>query len=170
MTVDITVPALGESVTEATVMRWNKAPGDAVAVDETLVELETDKIAVEVKAEAAGTLAEIAAVEGTDVEVGALLGRLETGEGAATAAAEPRVGEASDAPATVAARETALETISARPTVPPPFTRRAASPRRARPRSSADRRHWQGRPPLEERRARRGCCTCRIGRDADSWA
>ena len=79
MTVDITVPALGESVTEATVMRWNKAPGDAVAVDETLVELETDKIAVEVKAEAAGTLAEIAAGEGTDVEVGALLGRLETG-------------------------------------------------------------------------------------------
>ena len=120
MTVDITVPALGESVTEATVMRWNKQPGDAVVLDETLVELETDKIAVEVKAEAAGTLAEIAAVEGTDVEVGALLGRLETGEGAATAAAEPRVGEASDAPATVAARETALETISARPTVPPP--------------------------------------------------
>ena len=93
MTVDITVPALGESVTEATVMRWNKQPGDAVVLDETLVELETDKIAVEVKAEAAGTLAEIAAVEGTDVEVGALLGRLETGEGAATAAAEPRVGE-----------------------------------------------------------------------------
>ena len=83
MTVDITVPALGESVTEATVMRWNKAPGDAVAVDETLVELETDKIAVEVKAEAAGTLAEIAAVEGTDVEVGALLGRLAPGEAAA---------------------------------------------------------------------------------------
>ena len=50
-------------------------------LDETLVELETDKIAVEVKAEAAGTLAEIAAVEGTDVEVGALLGRLETGDG-----------------------------------------------------------------------------------------
>ena len=111
MTVDITVPALGESVTEATVMRWNKAPGDAVAVDETLVELETDKIAVEVKAEAAGTLAEIAAVEGTDVEVGALLGRLETGEGAATAAAEPRVGDSFDARATVAARATARATV-----------------------------------------------------------
>ena len=92
MTVDITVPALGESVTEATVMRWNKAPGDAVAVDETLVELETDKIAVEVKAEAAGTLAEIAAGEGTDVEVGALLGRLETGDAAAVAPEpEPQV-------------------------------------------------------------------------------
>ena len=119
MTVDITVPALGESVTEATVMRWNKQPGDAVVLDETLVELETDKIAVEVKAEAAGTLAEIAAVEGTDVEVGALLGRLETGDGVATSAAEP---EASDAPATVPARESsaARETVSARATVPPP--------------------------------------------------
>ena len=85
MTVDITVPALGESVTEATVMRWNKAPGEAVAVDEILVELETDKIAVEVTAEAAGTLAEIVAAEGKDVEVGALLGRLETGGSAAAA-------------------------------------------------------------------------------------
>ena len=92
MTIDITVPALGESVTEATVMRWNKQPGDAVVLDETLVELETDKIAVEVKAEAAGTLAEIAAVEGTDVEVGALLGRLETGDAAAVAPeSEPQV-------------------------------------------------------------------------------
>ena len=92
MTVDITVPALGESVTEATVMRWNKQPGDAVVLDETLVELETDKIAVEVKAEAAGTLAEIAAGEGTDVEVGALLGRLETGDAAAVAPEpEPQV-------------------------------------------------------------------------------
>ena len=91
MTIDITVPTLGESVTEATVMRWHKAPGDAVARDETLVELETDKIAVEVTAEAAGTLAEIVAGEGTDVEVGALLGRLEPGEGAAadTATAPP---------------------------------------------------------------------------------
>lgn len=64
VTLDITVPALGESVTEATVTRWLKAEGDAVAADETLVELETDKIAVEVKAEAAGTLAEIATAEG----------------------------------------------------------------------------------------------------------
>ena len=117
MTVDITVPALGESVTEATVTRWNKQPGDAVVLDETLVELETDKIAVEIKAEAAGTLAEIAAVEGTDVEVGALLGRLETGDGVATSAAEP---ESSDARETVPARATARETVSARATVPPP--------------------------------------------------
>ena len=91
MTIDITVPALGESVTEATVMRWLKAPGDAVATDEPLVELETDKVAVEVTAEAAGTLAEITAAEGTDVEVGALLGRLAPGDAAAVAPEpEPR--------------------------------------------------------------------------------
>ena len=108
MTIDITVPALGESVTEATVMRWNKAPGDAVARDETLVELETDKIAVEVTAEAAGTLAEIVATEGADVEVGALLGRLEAGEAAAVATDEGATAE----PASPAARATAR--------VPPP--------------------------------------------------
>ena len=85
MTIDIAVPALGESVTEATVMRWLKAPGDAVALDEPLVELETDKIAVEVKAEAAGTLAEIVAGEGADVEVGALLGRLAPSDAPAVA-------------------------------------------------------------------------------------
>ena len=109
MTIDITVPALGESVTEATVMRWHKAPGDSVALDETLVELETDKIAVEVKAESAGALAEIVAGEGTDVEVGALLGRLEPGEDAApdaSTAAGP-VPESSAARGTVPARATA---------------------------------------------------------------
>ena len=121
MTIDITVPVLGESVTEATVMRWNKAPGDAVALDETLVELETDKIAVEVTAEAAGTLAEIVAGEGADVEVGALLGRLEPGEGAA---AMTEGDDASPATAAVSVREssTARETVAARATarVPPP--------------------------------------------------
>ena len=117
MTVDIIVPTLGESVTEATVMRWNKQLGDAVVLDETLVELETDKIAVEVKAEAAGTLAEIAAGEGTDVEVGALLGRIAPGD--AAAAAEP---ESSDARETVPARESvaAPATVPARATLPPP--------------------------------------------------
>ena len=121
MTVDITVPVLGESVTEATVMRWHKGPGDAVARDETLVELETDKIAVEVTAEAAGTLAEIVAGEGADVEVGALLGRLEPGEGAVAMAEGD---DASPATAAVSVREssTARETVAARATarVPPP--------------------------------------------------
>ena len=113
MTIDITVPALGESVTEATVMRWHKAPGEAVALDETLVELETDKIAVEVTAETAGTLAEIVAGEGADVEVGALLGRLEAGEAAAVA-----TDESAAEPASPAARETVPARATAR--VPPP--------------------------------------------------
>ena len=118
MTIDITVPVLGESVTEATVMRWHKAPGEAVALDETLVELETDKIAVEVKAESAGALAEIVAGEGADVEVGALLGRLEPGAGASTAAAEPAARESSDAQEAPAARRTVPARAAAR--VPPP--------------------------------------------------
>ena len=120
MTLDITVPALGESVTEATVMRWHKAPGDAVATDETLVELETDKIAVEVKAEGAGTLAEIVAAEGADVEVGALLGRLETGD---AAAADAAASDSTTATESAAGRETVSpRATSARATarVPPP--------------------------------------------------
>ena len=119
MTVDITVPVLGESVTEATVMRWHKAPGDAVTLDETLVELETDKIAVEVKAESAGALAEIVAGEGADVEVGALLGRLEPGEGTA-AVAKPGARDASAPRETVPARASARDTVVSRTRVPPP--------------------------------------------------
>ncbi len=89
MATDITVPALGESVSEATVARWLKAAGEAVAADEPLVELETDKVTVEVNAPAAGTLSEIVAEEGAEVEVGALLGRVEAGSGAAAAAPKP---------------------------------------------------------------------------------
>jgi len=73
---EIRVPTLGESVTEATVGKWFKKVGDAVAVDEPLVELETDKVTVEVPAAAAGALAEIAVQEGETVEVGALLGTI----------------------------------------------------------------------------------------------
>jgi len=85
--VTVVVPALGESVTEATVAKWFKAVGEAVGEDEPLVELETDKVTLEVNAPAAGTLAEIAAEEGATVEVGALLGRLAAG--AVSAAPEP---------------------------------------------------------------------------------
>ena len=131
MTVEITVPALGESVTEATVMRWLKAPGDTVAPDEPLVELETDKVAVEVTAEAAGTLAEITAGEGTDVAVGALLGRLAPESSVALGTVPAR--ESSDALGTVPARESsdALGTVPARATVPArnPSSGRASSGR-----------------------------------------
>ncbi len=86
MTIDITVPALGESVTEATVARWLKAAGDAVARDEVVVELETDKANLEVTAETAGVLSEILVEAERDVAVGTILGRIEEG---AEAAPEP---------------------------------------------------------------------------------
>jgi 2-oxoglutarate dehydrogenase E2 component (dihydrolipoamide succinyltransferase) len=94
---DIRVPTLGESVTEATVGKWFKQPGDAVAVDEPLVELETDKVTLEVPAPAAGVLSEIAAKNGETVGVGAVLGQIK--EGASAAAAKP-----APAPATPAAK------------------------------------------------------------------
>ena len=80
---DIRVPTLGESVTEATVGKWFKQPGDAVAVDEPLVELETDKVTLEVPAPAAGVLSDVAAKEGATVAPGALLGQIKDGAGAA---------------------------------------------------------------------------------------
>ena len=83
MTTEIRVPTLGESVTEATIAKWMKAEGDAVAADEPLVELETDKVSVEVPAPAAGVLASIAAREGDTVEVNALLGAIEAAGAAA---------------------------------------------------------------------------------------
>lgn len=86
MATEIKVPTLGESVTEATVAKWMKKVGDAVAMDEPLVELETDKVTLEVNASAAGVLAEIAVKEGDNVEVGALLGTIDE---KASAAAKP---------------------------------------------------------------------------------
>ncbi|MBK1666025.1 dihydrolipoyllysine-residue succinyltransferase [Rhodospirillum rubrum] len=86
MATEIIVPQLGESVSEATVAKWFKKVGDAVAADEPLVELETDKVTVEVPAPAAGTLSEIIAAEGAEVAVGAVLALLAgAGEGAAPA-------------------------------------------------------------------------------------
>jgi len=82
---DIRVPTLGESVTEATVGKWFKQPGDAVAVDEPLVELETDKVTLEVPAPAAGVLGEITAKNGDTVGVGAVLGQIKEGSGASAA-------------------------------------------------------------------------------------
>ena len=88
MATDIVVPTLGESVSEATVAQWLKKQGDSVAVDDPLVELETDKVTLEVNAAAAGVLSEVLAEEGANVEVGALLGRIAEGAGAAAAPAK----------------------------------------------------------------------------------
>ena len=83
---EIRVPTLGESVTEATIGKWFKHPGDTVAVDEPLVELETDKVTIEVPSPATGVLAEVAAKDGETVAVGALLGQIKEGAGAAAPA------------------------------------------------------------------------------------
>jgi 2-oxoglutarate dehydrogenase E2 component (dihydrolipoamide succinyltransferase) len=97
--VSVVVPTLGESVTEATVAKWFKAVGDAVGEDEPLVELETDKVTLEVNAPAAGMLAEIAAEEGATVEVGALLGKLAAGAVSVAAKAPAPKAEAPEAEA-----------------------------------------------------------------------
>ncbi len=111
---EIRVPTLGESVTEATIGKWFKKPGDPVAVDEPLVELETDKVTIEVPAPAAGVLSEIAAKNGETVSVGALLGAINPGTGAAAPPAEP----AKAAPPAPSA---------AAPTSPPPPPKVAAA-------------------------------------------
>ncbi|HXW49125.1 MAG TPA: 2-oxoglutarate dehydrogenase complex dihydrolipoyllysine-residue succinyltransferase [Xanthobacteraceae bacterium] len=99
--VEIRVPTLGESVTEATIGKWFKKPGDAVAVDEPLVELETDKVTIEVPAPAAGVLGAIAAKDGDTVAVGAVLGRIEEGAASAKPAAAASAPPAPPVQATV---------------------------------------------------------------------
>src|SRR6478609_10301856 len=88
MPTDVKVPTLGESITEATIGQWLKQPGDAVAADEPIASLETDKVSVEVNSPVAGTLSEQLFKEGDTVEVGAIIARIGEG-GAAAAAAAP---------------------------------------------------------------------------------
>jgi 2-oxoglutarate dehydrogenase E2 component (dihydrolipoamide succinyltransferase) len=87
---EIRVPTLGESVTEATIGKWFKKAGDAVSVDEPLVELETDKVTIEVPAPAAGVLSDIAVKDGETVAVGALLGQIKEGAGAPAPTGQPQ--------------------------------------------------------------------------------
>ena len=91
---EIRVPTLGESVTEATIGKWFKKAGDMVAVDEPLVELETDKVTIEVPAPAAGVLTDVAVKDGDTVAVGALLGAIKEGPGAAPAKPQAKPAEA----------------------------------------------------------------------------
>ncbi len=118
MATQIVVPTLGESVSEATVAKWFKAVGEAVSADEPLLELETDKVTLEVNAPAAGTLSDIAAPEGADVEVGALLGVI--AEGAAAPA--PKAAKPTEKPAAEAKSEPAPEKKPepAKPAAPAP--------------------------------------------------
>jgi len=103
MAIEIKVPTLGESVTEATIAKWFKKPGEAVKADEPLVELETDKVSVEVPAPSAGVLESIIAKDGDTVGVGALLGTINESGVASAAAAAPAAAPAAAAPAPAAA-------------------------------------------------------------------
>ncbi len=111
--VEIRVPTLGESVTEATIGRWFKQAGEAVAADEPLVELETDKVTIEVPAPASGVLAEIAAKDGETVAPGALLGQIREGAGITTPTA-------AKAPAAAAAATRPPPQPAAQAAPPPP--------------------------------------------------
>ncbi len=125
MTAEIKVPTLGESVTEATVGRWLKKQGDVVAQDEPLVELETDKVSVEVPAPAAGVLDEILVQQGQTVKVGGMLGSITEGAGAAKGAKPAaKAAEPVKAPAKVEAPK--AETKTATPPPLPPSVRRIA--------------------------------------------
>ncbi|MEM9470677.1 MAG: 2-oxoglutarate dehydrogenase complex dihydrolipoyllysine-residue succinyltransferase [Pseudomonadota bacterium] len=106
MSNEIRVPTLGESVTEATIGQWFKKPGEAITADEPLVELETDKVTVEVPAPAAGVMGEILVEEGATVEVGALLGTVAEGDGAAPAAPPAAAAKTAESKAEPAGRET----------------------------------------------------------------
>jgi 2-oxoglutarate dehydrogenase E2 component (dihydrolipoamide succinyltransferase) len=111
MATEIRVPTLGESVSEATIGRWFKKPGDVVKADEPLVELETDKVTLEVNAPAAGVLAEITAKDGETVSPGALLGQISAsgaGAAAAPAAAAPAAAPAPAAKPAAAAAGSAM--------------------------------------------------------------
>jgi 2-oxoglutarate dehydrogenase E2 component (dihydrolipoamide succinyltransferase) len=102
MAVEIKVPALGESVTEATVAKWLVKAGDAVTIDQPLCELETDKVTVEVNATVAGSIVDLAVEEGATVQVGGVLCHIEggaTGAAAAKPAAAPAAAAPKPAPA-----------------------------------------------------------------------
>ncbi|GMA78166.1 hypothetical protein GCM10025880_45830 [Methylorubrum aminovorans] len=106
MATDILVPTLGESVSEATIGRWFKKPGDTVAADEPLVELETDKVTLEVNAPAAGQLGEILVKDGETVEPGAVLGSIvEGGKAAEKGASKPAPKSAEPAETKTQSRE-----------------------------------------------------------------
>lgn len=119
MATEIRVPTLGESVTEATIGKWFKKAGEAVAADEPIVELETDKVTIEVPAPAAGVLSEIVAKDGETVGVGALLGSI--GEGGAAATAAP-------AAAPAPAKTEAPKAEAPKPAAPAPAAAPAAAP------------------------------------------
>ena len=177
MATEIVVPALGESVTTATVARWIKQQGETVAADEPLVELETDKVTVEVNAPSAGVLSSIGVPEGTEVEVGAVLGVVDVADGAiagqpaapkpaaaAAPASQPEPRPAANPPAGINPPPRPLGPVS-RPAASEPTHAPlpAAAKMLAENKVSAERprhRHRQGRPHHQGRRDRISFAPC----------
>jgi 2-oxoglutarate dehydrogenase E2 component (dihydrolipoamide succinyltransferase) len=119
MTIEVRVPQLPESVADATIVSWHKKPGDAVARDENLVDLETDKVVLEVPAAAAGVLKEIKLGDGTTVTSGQVLALIEEGATALPGASAPAVMAASGGPATPAVNAVAAAKEAAKPDAGP---------------------------------------------------
>ena len=175
---EIRVPTLGESVTEATIGKWFKKPGDAVAVDEPLVELETDKVTIEVPAPAAGVLGEIAAKDGETVAVGALLGQIKEGAGAPRSLRAAKAAPAAEAPqppkrrAAAAGqpkprrRRRAARALGAQARGRERHRRRRRSPAPARTAASPRATCWRrsSAPPRRRRRSRSRPPPCRCAR------
>ncbi|MGH6763362.1 MAG: 2-oxoglutarate dehydrogenase complex dihydrolipoyllysine-residue succinyltransferase [Phyllobacterium sp.] len=133
MATEIRVPTLGESVTEATIGKWFKKPGDAINIDEPIVELETDKVTVEVPASVAGTLVEIAAKEGDTVELGALLGVIDaSGAPAKPAEAVAQAAGSAGASTTKEAVEKTAQVAGQTPITPRSGTDMPAAPAAAK--------------------------------------
>lgn len=122
MATEIKVPELGESVTEGSIGEWLKQPGDAVAVDEPIVSLETDKVAVDVPSPIAGVMSEHKASEGDTVEVGAVIALIEEGASASTPSANAPKAET---PAPAAAKQAPSEDLAAAAATLSPAVRRA---------------------------------------------
>src|SRR4051794_35935283 len=130
--VDIVMPAMGESVTEGVVLEWHKQPGDAIAQDETIVEISTDKVDAEVPAPSAGTMGEILAQAGDTVEVGQVLARMQSGGNGAAPAPKPTsaprpAGDAVTSSAGPSLRGPQAETVLPEGTKATPVARRVAA-------------------------------------------
>ncbi|MXZ36935.1 MAG: dihydrolipoamide succinyltransferase, partial [Holophagales bacterium] len=120
MTYEVRIPEIGESVTEALIIRWIKQPGEAIGRDDPIVELETDKVTVEMPSPVAGVLSEIVCAEGETVPIGAVIARIEEGAVAASAQPAPAATAAATGTATAAAQGDLLAgTAAVAPPAPP---------------------------------------------------
>ncbi len=122
--IEVKVPQLSESVAEATLLQWKKKPGEAVAIDETLIEVETDKVVLEVPAPSAGVMAEIVKPDGSTVLAGEVIARLDTDGKAAAAPAKQAAAPAAPRLRSPPAPPRLLRTLARKPASRCPRPRR----------------------------------------------